>query len=74
MLKDFVKMKNSKPLVDLIKENIMLESEATSEIYVGNFLNKSYFLFFIVYTGPLRDIRHQTIHVGGLLGESNSNS
>lgn len=26
MLKEFVKTKNSKPLVDLIKENIMLES------------------------------------------------
>lgn len=47
LLKDFVKMKNSKPLVDIIKENIMLE----------------------IYTGPLRDI-----HVGGLLGESNSNN
>jgi hypothetical protein len=27
MLKDFVKMKNSKPLVELIKETIMLESK-----------------------------------------------
>ena len=26
LLKDFVRMKNSKPLVDLIKENMMLES------------------------------------------------
>ena len=39
MLKDFVKMKNSKPLVDLIKENIMLESEAISELYHSDFSN-----------------------------------
>jgi transcription initiation factor TFIID subunit 5 len=27
-----------------------------------------------IYKGPLRDIRQQTIHLGGMLGESNSNN
>ena len=71
MLKDFVKMKNSKPLVDFIKENIMLESNFCNYFKMITIFNC---LIYLVYTGPLRDVKHQLIHVGGLLGETNSNS
>lgn len=43
LLKDFVKMKNSKPLVDIIKENIMLEiyTGPLRDIQIGGLLGES---------------------------------
>ncbi len=47
MLKDFVKMKNSKPLVDIIKENIMLES---NNLTFDSCLNKIIKYIFLKFT------------------------
>jgi len=51
-LKDFVKVHEFKRLVEIIKNNMLLE----------------------IYNGQPRDVKQQMLYVGGILGETNSNS